>query len=298
MGFHWIKHLWLGRPVLHWGRPGGTGRCSSTRSRTSSSASRRRCCGSRRRSRCGAWRRRWYRSGTWGMCNYWILTTSSPEVPGKDSLENVLVKIAGGQGASLTRVYEHTMGVGQPPKIGIGNVSNQFSDRQKVKTWNEWEQWSYLMTAWETLWATSKIDLASFPFLSLLSSTKPPTSVPAESFKDTNCWSWVNIALWTINRILIKDQRYLIPSYISAIFTQQHINRVTWIAMQCFVQRLSPAVYVHVRLWFALHVVKFTSSYTCHIHSFQNLWVLYRLFSTRRHQRHNKNCSTAKLSST
>ena len=66
-----------------------------------------------------------------------ILATSLPEVPGKDSLENVLVEIAGGQGASLTRVYEHAMAVGQPPSIGIGNVSNQFSDRQKAVTWNK-----------------------------------------------------------------------------------------------------------------------------------------------------------------
>ena len=66
-------------------------------------------------------------------------------------------------------------------------------------------------------------------------------------------------------------------------FWPNNIYRVVWIAMQCIVQRSSPAVYVHVRLWFALHVVKFTSSYTCHgnlchIHNFQNLWALYKTF--------------------
>ena len=66
-------------------------------------------------------------------------------------------------------------------------------------------------------------------------------------------------------------------------FWSNNIYRVVWIAMQCIVQRSSPAVYVHVRLWFALHVVKFTSSYTCHgnlfqIHNFQNLWPLYKTF--------------------
>ena len=60
------------------------------------------------------------------------------------------------------------------------------------------------------------------------------------------------------------------------IFLPNNIYRVAWIALQCIVQCSSPAVYVHVRLWFALHVVKFTSSYTCHgnlcqIHNFQNL---------------------------
>ena len=38
---------------------------------------------------------------------------------------------------------------------------------------------SYLITAWDTFWAVARMDLASFPFLNLLSSTRPPTKVPA-----------------------------------------------------------------------------------------------------------------------
>ena len=38
---------------------------------------------------------------------------------------------------------------------------------------------SYLITACDTLWAVARMDLASFPFLNWLSSTRPPTRVPA-----------------------------------------------------------------------------------------------------------------------
>ena len=70
-----------------------------------------------------------------------ILATSLPEVPGKDSLENVLVEIAGRQGASLTRVYKHAMGVGQPP-IGVVLVlvmypTNFLTDKRSILGINE-----------------------------------------------------------------------------------------------------------------------------------------------------------------
>ena len=133
-GVHIDEVLWSGndqwpdKRAPHWGRPGGNGSCSSSRSRTSTSASGRRCFGSGMRSICASLSQEICPSGTWGpvkSSTWWIF---SPEIPGKNSLENVLVEVTRRGCSSLTRVNQHPVGVRQPPIISLVQSFQYFLD--------------------------------------------------------------------------------------------------------------------------------------------------------------------------
>ena len=111
---------------------------------------------------------------------------------------------------------------------------------------------SYLITAWEMLWAVARIDLASFPLLNLLSSTRPPTRVPA---------------MTRYHGVRIKECGSMIKDQVTRMKDLGCGPRINYKRLSSKLKKscsfdFGPAVYVQVMLWLALHVVKFTSSYT------------------------------------
>ena len=115
------KYLWPDKQGPRWGKPGGSVSCSSLISHTLSSSWGRRCCGSGMRSICASSSQKRRPSGTWSICRgsghpWWY---SSPEVPCKNTLENILVEITRRECSSLARVNQHTLTICQPPAFTL-----------------------------------------------------------------------------------------------------------------------------------------------------------------------------------
>ena len=115
------KYLWPDKQGPHWGKPGGSVSCSSLISHTLSSSWGMRCCGSGMRSICASSSQKRRPSGTWSICRgsghpWWY---SSPEVPCKNTLENILVEITRRECSSLARVNQHTLTICQPPAFTL-----------------------------------------------------------------------------------------------------------------------------------------------------------------------------------